>query len=420
MLVPFLSLRRIFQAGCLLLGGLLCTNVLADDYDPLAEDRVIETRSVRQQTMSEAVYNHLSAAQELMSDDSAGALDELERLEKMRLNGYERALVMQTYGYVYMQGDDSSRAISYFERCLELDTLPDAAQQGMLFSLAMLYGGEERWQESLDTAIRWFRYEEEPKAEAYVLVAQIHMQLGNSVLALPYIQRANQTAEEPHEQWYLLELSILLSQDRYADAVELLHAIISHWPDRAKYWEIMSGLYMELNDDEQALATLMLAYRHGLVTEERKLITIVRMNLYQEIPEVAGRIINAEIDNGRIEATEKNLKLALTAWSAAKEFDLAIATLDRLALLSDDGNYYISKAMLLTEKGDWQGTISAASLGVEKGGLNQMGEAYMLMGTAYYELEQFQDALQAFKQAEAVGSKNVRRNAATWIQVVNQ
>jgi tetratricopeptide (TPR) repeat protein len=419
-LVSFLSLRGVLQVGGLLLGGLLCTIVCAEDYDPLAEDRVIETRKVLQQTMSEAVYNHLSTAQELMSVDSAGALDELESLEKMRLNGYERALVMQTYGYVFMQGDDPSLAINYFERCLELDTLPDAAQQGMLFSLAMLYGGEDRWQESLDTAIRWFRYEAEPKAEAYVLVAQVQMQLGNPDLALPYIRRAIQAAQTPHEQWYLLELSILLGQDRYADAVELLRTMISHWPDKAKYWEIMSGLYMELENDEQALTTLMLAYRHGLVTEERKLLVIVRMNLYQEIPEVAGQIIDTEIGNGRIEATEKNLKLALTAWSAAKEFDLAIATIDRLALLSDDGNYYIDKAMLLTEKGDWQGTLTAASLGVEKGGLDRPGEAHMLMGTAYYELEQFQEALKAFKQAEAVGSKNVKRNAETWIRFVKQ
>ena len=420
MLVPFVSLRSLLQVVCLLWGSMLCSLVWADDYDPLAEDRVIEARDVRQQAMSEGVYKRLSSAQELMSTDTAGALDELERLEKMRLNDYERALVMQTYGYVYTLGDDSSMAISYFESCLELDALPNVAQQGMLFSLAMLYGGEEQWQASLDTAIRWFRYEEKPKAEAYVLVAQAYMQLGDPSLALPYVQRAIQIAETPHEQWYLLELSILFGQDRYADAVELLQTMISHWPDRAKYWEIMSGLYMELKDDEQALATLMLAYRYGLVTEERKLLTIVRMNLYLEIPEVAGQILNTEIDNGRIEATEKNLKLALTAWSAAKEFDLAIATIDRLALLSDDGNYHISKAMLLTEKGDWHGTIAAASLGVKKGGLNRPGEAHMLMGTAYFELEQFPDALKSFQQAKSVGSKNVRRNAETWMKFVNQ
>lgn len=419
-LYPRCSLRGVWLTGALLAGIMLCPSGWAEDYDPLAENRVVETRNVRQQTMSEAVYRHLSAAQEMMSTDRQGALDELEQLEKMRLNGYERALVLQTYGYVYTQDDNPSLAIRYFERCLELDALPNVAQQGMLFSLAMLYGGEERWEEALDTAIRWFRHEEEPKAEAYVLMAQIHMQLGKSLLALPYIRHANQMAETPQEPWHLLELSILLGQDRYADAVEILRTMISHWPDKAKYWELMSGLYMELGKDREALATLMLAYRHGLITDERKLLTIVRMNLYQEIPETAGRILDTEMGNGRIETTEKNLKLALTAWTSAREFDRAIKTIDRLALLSDNGNYYIDKAMLLAEKGDWQGVVTAAGLGVQKGGLDRPGDAHMLMGTAYFELGRLPDALQAFRQARSVGSENVRRNAEKWLQFVQQ
>ena len=62
------------------------------------------------------------------------------------------------------------------------------------------------------------------------------------------------------------------------------------------------------------LATLMLAYKNGLVTEEKKIMQVVRLNMFLEIPYAAGVILETEMERGRIERTEKNLDLMLSAW----------------------------------------------------------------------------------------------------------
>ena len=55
--------------------------------------------------------------------------DKLQQMEEgMRLSDYERALVLQTYGFIYAQQEQYTQALDYFERCIALDALPLKAQ----------------------------------------------------------------------------------------------------------------------------------------------------------------------------------------------------------------------------------------------------------------------------------------------------
>ena len=378
-------------------------------------------REERAVTMTDNVYRRLNAVHELLGeDDLDGAIERLGTLLEMRLSAYEEALIHQAYGFAYAQQGDYARALASFERCLAIDALPNLANQGMLYSLAGLYANEGQFQKAIDTMSTWFSYAEEPvPADAIMLVGSSYAQLEQLGAALPYVQEANSRAEMPNEPWRMLELSIYFDPAfmDYERAVELLRDMVVLWPDRARYWEMLASAYLELEDDPNALATLMVAYKQGMVDEAPKLLNLVRLNLFLELPYEAGQILETEMDNGRIEENAGNLDLLLSAWESAREYDRALAVIDKLAPLSDNGEYYMRKAQLLAEQGDWAEVIEATGQALAAGSLEATGQALVLKGMAHAELGDYDLALAAFDEARD-HEDSARRNADAWIEYV--
>ncbi len=379
---------------------------------------VREERSV---TMAENVYRRINAVHELLSEeDLDGALERLDTLLEMRLSDYEEALVHQAYGFVYAQQGDYARALASFERCLEIDALPNLANQGMLYSLAGLYASEGQFEKAIETMSTWFSYAEEPvPADAYMLVGSSYAQIEQLENALPYVQEANARAEIPNESWRMLELSIYFDPAfmDYASAAALLREMVVLWPDSAGYWEMLASAYLELEDDASALATLMVAYKQGMIEEESKLLNLVRLNLFLNLPYEAGQILETEMAGGRIEETAENLELLLSLWESAREYDRAIAVIDKLAPLSSDGEYCVRKAQLLAEQSDWAEVVEATGQALEAGNLEATGQVLVLKGMAHAELAQYDLALAAFDEARDF-EDSARRNADAWIEYV--
>ena len=142
------------------------------------------------------------------------------------------------------------------------------------------------------------------------------------------------------------------------------------------------------------------------------------MSLYLEIPYQAASIVEENINNGSLERNEKNLRLLLGAWTAAREFDQAIGVINILAPMINDGDLYIQKAMLLNEKGDWEGIKVAASEALNTGNLEKPGDIYILKGMAQTELEEYDQAINSFEKAVELGTDGNKRNAEAWIEYV--
>ena len=379
-----------------------------------------ETREEKSVTMSELVYNRLNSIHELMAEEKLDdALKRLRALEGGRLTNYEQALVMQTFGFVYAQTGDYDRAIESFEKCLALDALPNIAQQGMLYSLAGLYAARDRYRDTVTTMSTWFKFAQEPvDAGAYMLVGSAYAELQEMDNALPYVMEAINRSDEPKESWYQLALSLHFEKQDYKSAAALLRQMVVIWPDKPQNWEMLSSSYLELKQDNDALATLMVAYAKGLVTSEAKILNLVKMNLFLNIPFEAGKILEQALNTGAVTKDQTNLELLLSAWTGAREFDKAIAVIDQLAPMSDDGEYYWQRAQLFNEKGAWEEVVNSTSAALEKGGLKRPGDAYVLMGMAHTELGQFDLAVSSFEEAKEHGD-TARKNAVAWIDYVN-
>ncbi len=388
--------------------------------DELNEDREIVEREVKAQSMSETVYKRVSAIHDLMGEgQNAEALKRAEDLEqKSRLNDYERAMVYQTIGFLHANENSIKKAISYFEKSIAENALTTQAQQGMLYSLASLYQAESQYRKAIDTAREWFRYEAEPKPDAYMLIGYSFAQLEEYRNALPYVQKAVALAPKPQESWYQLELAIYFETKQMAKAIPLLEKMIQLWPDKANYWETLSSTHMQLGHDRDALSTMMVAYRKGLVVKQDKIINLVRLNMFLEIPFTAGTILDEQLSAGVVERDKKHLEILQSAWTAAQEYDKALAVMAELGELTDDPKYAIDSAKIYNELARWEDVITSATTALDRG-YDKRGEANLLIGTAYSELGRYRDSIAAFRAAEENGTAEERRNARAWIGFVN-
>ncbi|HET7369855.1 MAG TPA: hypothetical protein VFK45_03340, partial [Gammaproteobacteria bacterium] len=105
-----------------------------------------------------------------------------------------------------------------------------------------------------------------------------------------------------------------------------------------------------------------------------------------------------------------------SAWTQAQETDQALETLDKAAKLADDGKLYLRKAQLCYGQAEWKCTIKAAEQAAAKGGLDEPGNAYLMKGMALTQVEQYDQAKEAFHKAERYDS--TRKQAKGWIKYV--
>jgi tetratricopeptide (TPR) repeat protein len=379
-------------------------------------------REDRPSLMGERTYRRISGVHEQLGEENyEEARKTLESMMNGNLNEYEMAIVSQTLGYVYTGQGKYAQAVPHFEKALQLDSLPNSAHFGLMYSLAQLYAGMDppRFQESVDLTLEYIKFQCDPKPEAFILVASGYASMEKYREALPYVQKAIAGAGgKAKESWYQLELAIYFELKDYGSAANLLTRMVSTWPDNIKYWEMLSGAYQELGRDTDSLSVLMVAYQKGLITEEKKIMNVVNMNMFLDVPYVAGSILEKEMKAGRVETSEKNLEKLRSAWTASREFDKAVAVIDQLAPMKSNGELYVQKAQLMMEKGNWDGVITAAEQAIEKGGLKKPGGAYLMIGIAANELERWDASKEALNEARRLGNDSTRRQATDWLTFV--
>jgi tetratricopeptide (TPR) repeat protein len=104
---------------------------------------------------------------------------------------------------------------------------------------------ERQFLKSIETAREWFRYEEDPIPDAYMLIGSSFAELDRFDDALPYVLKAIEKADEPRENWYMLALAIHFQRDRYRDAAAVLTKMLQYWPDKPRYWDMLAGCYRD-------------------------------------------------------------------------------------------------------------------------------------------------------------------------------
>lgn len=369
----------------------------------------------KSETMSEATYNGTKEATELLSQNKFN--EAIEKLQKLTDDGgdFDKAIVWSNLGFAYNSKQDYANATKAFAKALAPNILPLQHQEQLTFNLGQLYIVNEQWDEGIKTLQKYINEAcTPPPASAHIFLANALSQQKRYKEALPQIDQALAKSKKVEESWLQLKLAIAYEVKDFKSCAETLVALLSMKPQSGDYWRQLSGMFLELKQDKEAVAVLALAERQGFVTKPQEFKNLYSIYMMIDAPYKAGVLMQNAMDQKKLPADEENLDALANAWINAREADKAEGTLKKLAAIAEKGDYYFKLGAMYGDNERWKESIEMLQKAIQKGGLKRTGEAWMRLAVAHYGLKDV-TATQAALQ-KAITYDETRKQAGEWLR----
>ncbi len=369
--------------------------------------------------LSDRTFRIVNKVQELIaterySEAQSKLNSALKSTEKRK---YDRAVLLQQMGFLYSLQDNYSKAAKYFADALSLDALPVPVAQQVRYSLAQLYLAEGQFKKSVSTMNEWFKIakttEEKPQAHAYITLASAYIQLEDYQNAIPPTKKAIAMSKDPSESWYQLLMSAHYELKQFKSVAGVLKVLTTKYPKNKRYWTQLSGIYMELNQERNALSTLEMAHKMGLLEEEKEYLRLANFQAYQGIPFRAAKTLQAAFDGGHVERNAENLEKQGSFWQQAQELGRAIDVYQQAYHLAPKAETQIKIARLMILDKQYNAATRFTQKTAPDAKRDQKGELAYIRGMAYFELNQPDNALKAMQRAAQ--SPDLKAVANPWI-----
>ena len=356
--------------------------------------------------LTQAVFEGLQEAQELIEAKKYSQGHQiLAKLAKgSDLPAYDTAQIWNLTAYAYYLQENYPKAISAYLKVLKQDDLPEALVQSTLKTLSQLYFTIEDYAKALTVVDRLIAVVAEPSPDILMLKGQAHFQLEQYEAALVPIKSAiakyREQGKTPQENWLLLMRVCYFQMGDFKNMLVVLKELIRLYP-KTQYLRTLSGVYSELGDLKKQLALTEALYEGGLLTDPNQIVNLANLYLLHGVPYKAAKILDKETDAGRVESSERNLRLLSQAWYQAREDDKAIPPLVRAAEMSDDGELYLRLAQSYINLARWDEAADAVRKALGKGGLKRSDTANIMLGMSLFNLRKLTAAREAFQAASS-------------------
>ena len=384
-----------------------------------------ETKTKRVPALREKVYSQLARAQKLADEgqvaEGLAALDSVkERASSM--NSYEIAMMHNFYGFIYYNENQLDKAIASFKAVISEEAIPESLRLSTTFSLAQLAMANNDFTATLEFLQQWQAVSEQaPKSNFYLLRAQAQYQLKQYQNAIKNINTAINLAEAdgntPNENWLVLQRAIYYSLNQPKNVVAVLEKMVKLY-DKPQYWIQLGGMYGEVGNEKEQLATFETAYQRGFIKTKSDFMQLAQVYLMSGLPFKAAQTLDKGIQAGVVENTAKNLTFIAEAFVQAREDEKSIPFFIAAADKVEHGNLNQRLAEIYINTEKYAEAADQARMALEKGDLTFESNAYVALGMAQFNLQNFDASILAFEQAEK--HKKSENLAKQWIKYVKR
>jgi tetratricopeptide (TPR) repeat protein len=369
----------------------------------------------------ERILTQLQKSQKLIeSGEYSQSFELLNKLSEAKLSNYEYSQVYKLLAYQFYQASDFSTAISYYQKILQLEDLPQFTVDESLYGLCQLYFSQEDYVSAEKMLNQWFKHNPDPAVQAYELQGQIYYQLKNTEQAIKSLSKAisinQQNNKPPRQNWLQMLQSLYYEAGDKSSTIKTVEQLIRYYPKKV-YWLQLAGLYGEQDQIDRQLYVMDAAYTEGLLDRESELINLAYLYLDQQVPYQAAIILQKGLDSKRIAFSEKNLVLLASAWRMAKEIKRSIEVLELAAKQATHGNLYAELGQLYLLDEQYAQAEAAVKQAIKKGRLKKIGQVYNTLGMALFKQHKYVSSRQAFTQAKQ--DPEARKIALQWVKYVD-
>lgn len=348
-------------------------------------------------------------------------LNSMEKKCKDKCNGYEMANIYNFMAYLAYEREDMKKTAFYYEKVVEqAPEIPWGLEEQTLLYLAKLYAGEENYKKAIHYMDRYMNTVVSPNADAFYTKSTICYQMSDYDCSLKNVNTAVEMIEKAgfvaKEQWYNLQRGINNEREDYKQSLKSNIKLVKNYPKKS-YWNDMASFYSLLEDNSKALAVMDAGFIGGTFTKEKQYLQLAQFLYQADAPYNAAMVIHKGMKANAIEQTEANLEKAGRYFLLAKEYKMAIDYLTRAGDKSDKGDIYSDVVGIYLAVEDLKGAIAMGKKALDKkGGLKKPGRLHYNMGSAYFEMKQFDAALKSLQKATE--DRETKRLAEQWIKYV--
>jgi tetratricopeptide (TPR) repeat protein len=375
-------------------------------------------------TIRTIVYDQLSKAQVCMDEeDLECAQDELDTLSRRRdLNNYEIAQLWNFRAFLFFDLENFDAAVEAYETILALpfEDMPDGMIQGSMRNLATLYLQLERFQEGLDTYMRWMELPGvEPSPTDYYQLAMIYYQMERFADGIVPLQQAIQLANERgsigEENWYQMLYVFYFQLEQTDKVIETLTFMVENWT-KSQWVLSLAGQMSSQERENETLILYEAAYDAGWLKRGSEWVQLANLYLNGQAPYKAATLLDQGLQDGTIESNESNWRLLAQALQLAQEHDDAIPAFERASELADDGEIDRLLVQSLIRLSRWEDCVVAARRSLTRE-LERPDLVNMYLGQCLMSLKRYEEAQNAF--AAARRDERSERDAARFLEYLS-
>lgn len=353
---------------------------------PLLLALLLAAAGASAQSVSRPTFLALEKVQKMMeAEEYQQALVDLEALAvKTRDNPYDFALTNQYLAHISVILDNPARARTALEAALSSDELPDDLVTDMNLFYGTVLLGDEDYPLALEALEKWYALAKLPQPSQIFSLSYANYQNGNIARSEELAARAIAEEPEPPEPWYQLYYRTLFEQRKFAQAEAVLKGLIERSPLEETYWRMLASHYFEVEQSQDGLAALMIAYANDLLESRTDLRQIVSLWGYIDAPEKGARLLEEWLASGRVESDAETLKELGNLWLMARERKNATGVLTEAAKLEPDGKTFELLGGIYFEDEDWDAAYDAYENAIRQGDLEEPKRVSLLAGISAF------------------------------------
>lgn len=330
--------------------------------------------------------------------------DEAQKLiEKVlgnsRASKYAQAYALQLRGRIASDADKDDEAIADIRKAIELDSLPNDAQFSLMLQVAQIQVQGEKYAEGLTSLDAWEKATATTTADEQALRANVYYRLDKFQEAIDTMKRAIAMSSKPNDSWSQILMASYFELNQYDEAAKVLNEQLAKDPKNVRVIQQLANVYIQSDNYPRALEILAKAKNDGLIASSDDYVKLAKLYASADKPKDAAATLKEGMQKGAVQPSFDTWKLLGDTCLQAEDNECALDAYAKASPDAKDGYIDFQRGYVLFYADRSKEAKDALDKAINRGGLKQEGEAYLLRGDAESYLDDNAAALADWQKA---------------------
>ena len=182
---------------------------------------------------------------------------------------------------IYLSQEKLKKALALYQKALDFNKLSYRDHLRALYDKITIYILSNKIKKAENLVELLFYLSDKKTPSMYILKASILIEQNKPLPALQEVNKALSLSSHPRESWLVFAVALNAQLKKYIPAIKYLQKLTALHPKKKQYWKQLSSLYLQVNKEDKALATLDLSYKMEFLTKEKEIVHLASLLLYQ-------------------------------------------------------------------------------------------------------------------------------------------